>query len=75
MPTNGLYAGGVIARRNNLTRVRFEDDWWHEILTRSVQDQLSLPYVLWKHNVKPGIIPGRVYGTDFHTHHWTGPDR
>ncbi len=73
---HGLYAGGVIARhRERLALGRFEDEWWHEIITRSVQDQISLPYVLWKHDVKPGIIPGSVYGTDFHTHHWTGPDR
>lgn len=70
-----LYAGGVIARRSTLARTRFEDEWWQEITTRSVQDQISLPYVLWKYGVKPGIIPGSVYGTAFHTHHWTGPNR
>jgi SAM-dependent methyltransferase/glycosyltransferase involved in cell wall biosynthesis len=74
---HGLYAGGVIARRNTPTHVQaiVAEEWWREIITRSVQDQISLPYVLWKCDVKPGIIPGSVYGTEFHTHHWTGPDR
>jgi O-antigen biosynthesis protein len=70
---HGLFAGGVLARRNTLARMRFEDEWWHEITTRSVQDQISLPYVLWKCDVKPGIIPGNVYRTEFHR--WTGPTR
>ena len=66
---SGLWAGGVIARKHNPKRVKFEADWWAENEKWSYQDQLSLPYVLWKHDVKPGVIPGSVYKTAFHT--WT----
>jgi O-antigen biosynthesis protein len=65
----GLWAGGVIARRHHAQRVNFEKEWWAENVEWSYQDQLSLPYVLWKNNIKPGVIPGSVYGTKFHT--WT----
>lgn len=65
----GLWAGGVIARRHSAKRVSFEQDWWAENVEWSYQDQLSLPYVLWKNNIHPGVIPGSVYKTTFHT--WT----
>lgn len=48
---NGLMATGLIARdmRNpNLRKIN--DDWWRENVRWSYQDQLSLPYVLWKNN-------------------------
>ena len=66
---SGLWAGGVIVRRHTERRVNFENDWWTENEKWSYQDQLSLPYVLWKHDVTPGVIPGSVYKTAFHT--WT----
>jgi glycosyltransferase involved in cell wall biosynthesis len=64
---SGLWAGGVIARQHGPKYVNFENDWWAECKKWSYQDQLSLPYVLWKHNVHPGVIPGSVYKTAFHT--------
>lgn len=69
---HGLYAGGVIVRRFGKTK-KLDEAWWAENKTRSIQDQLSLPYVLWKLDVTPGVIPGSIYGTDFHKHTWTGP--
>lgn len=74
LPANvGLWAGGVIVRKRGPKYVNFENDWWEEINKWSYQDQLSLPYVLWKNNVHPGVIPGSVYKTTFHT--WTStPD-
>jgi glycosyltransferase involved in cell wall biosynthesis len=68
-----LYAGGVVVRRIGKTEP-LDEMWWGENKTRSIQDQLSLPYVLWKLGVTPGVIPGSVYGTDFHTRVWTGPE-
>ena len=47
---NGLMAATVSARdlrRRDLDEV-FED-WWEENLAWTYQDQISLPYVLWKH--------------------------
>jgi hypothetical protein len=52
MPTNwGLWASGIICRRND-----WGDDlnqlWWAEHQKWSVQDQISLPYVLWKYKLQ-----------------------
>lgn len=47
---NGLMACGLIVRMmKNPTLQTINRDWWHEIVTRSYQDQLSMPFVLWKH--------------------------
>ncbi len=72
MPLGTLYAGGVIARSAPL--LDFGVAWLGE-MSKSLQDQVSLPYALWKHGIVPGVIPGSVYGTDYHLHHWEGPDR
>lgn len=69
---HGLYAGGVIARRYGKMKELLEA--WKTENRRTIQDQLSLPYVLWKCGVTPGVIPGSVYGTDFHKHVWAGPE-
>lgn len=48
---NGLMAGGLIAREmGNLHLRKINYDWWQENLRWSYQDQLSLPYVLWKND-------------------------
>lgn len=67
-----LYAGGVIARSAELTEF---GNLWLDQMSLSLQDQISLPYALWKCSIEPGVIPGSVYGTDFHSHKWEGPDR
>jgi TOD1/MUCI70, glycosyltransferase-like domain len=69
-----LWAGGVIARVScRQSCFSFGASWYFQCRRWSLQDQLSLPYVLWKLGIEPGVIPGSVYGTDFHTHTWTGP--
>ncbi len=53
---NGLYCGGCIVRKHNQKNiVKLMEDWYKEILDTSARDQISLPYVLWKHNMKPDI--------------------
>lgn len=42
----GLIHSGLLVRRNNARVRAFDDAWWAEIIRWSVQDQLSLPYVL-----------------------------
>lgn len=50
---NGLYAGGVLVRDPNDDKLnKCMEDWWEEIQTRSLRDQQSLPYVLWKNDYK-----------------------
>lgn len=69
---HGLWAGGVVVRRCDRTTA-FDEEWWHENKTRTIQDQISLPYVLWKHGITPGTIPGNVYGSPMHSRVWAGP--
>ena len=53
----GLLANGTVARdmRSDVVR-RIDEAWWEEILRWSVQDQLSLPYVLWKSGLEVGVV-------------------
>ncbi len=46
---NGLYYTNWIFRRHT-TRIQwFSDLWWNQLVEFSHRDQISLPYVLWKH--------------------------
>jgi hypothetical protein len=45
-----LYECNFIIRRNNERVNRIMDAWWSEICRWQWRDQVSLPYVLWKHN-------------------------
>lgn len=48
---NGLMATGLIVRDMRKEKVRkINEDWWRENVRWTYQDQLSLPYVLWKNN-------------------------
>lgn len=42
----GLYASGFYIRRNNEQVRKLMNDWWWECITRTHQDQISLPVVL-----------------------------
>jgi hypothetical protein len=55
----GLWASGGIARRHTEQMTKFGDAWLAEIERWTIQDQVSLPYVLWRE----GIVPGE-FGID-----------
>lgn len=60
----GLWATGCIVR-NVTDQVRhFGNRWMIEMLRWTWQDQLSEPYVLWAHNLRPA---------DFHGNLWDNP--
>lgn len=46
----GLYETGILMRRNNIHVINFNEMWWDEINNNSIRDQISFPYVLWKHD-------------------------
>lgn len=50
---DNLYECGIFILKNNEKNIKIMNDWWEENVTYSYQDQLSLPYVLWKNNAKP----------------------
>ncbi len=70
-----LVAGGVIGRDHTEENARFEKAWFDECVNWSVQDQLSLPFVLWREGRTPGVIPGNIYDCGFLGRVWSGPDR
>lgn len=58
---NGLYCGNFIVREHNRQGIAaIMEDWYAELLKHSLRDQLSLPYVLWKHKIKPDVCWGYV---------------
>ena len=52
----GLYALGAFFRKNVKDINLLFDDWWYHNLKYSYQDQISYPYICWKHNRKPDYI-------------------
>ncbi len=57
-PHNGLYFAGILFREHANNKVEsIMDDWWFWVDNKSRRDQLSLPYVLWKHEFNPGELP------------------
>ena len=61
-----LFWCGFFCRKNNDSINKIFDDWWFENVTKSFQDQISYPYVLWKNNKTPDhIIYQRMYNNQF----------
>jgi len=53
---HGLVAGSVLIRDNSEEIKRFNEFWWLQIMGGSQRDQLSLPYSLYKMEIKPDIM-------------------
>lgn len=52
----GLYAMGFFCRKIEPIINKLFDEWFTEINTYTVRDQVSFPYLLWKNKVEPAII-------------------
>jgi hypothetical protein len=64
----GLYECGVSARDLTNPKVKQLGELWHEQnLTWSYQDQVSLPYCLWKTGFEPDVLP-----QSFRNYNWVG---
>jgi hypothetical protein len=59
-PNRGLMEAGFLLRRNNERMQALNEAWWTEITTGSVRDQISLPFLLWKHKVNFALLPGTI---------------
>lgn len=70
-----LLCGGVIAREHTRSVEQLEGAWYNECERWTSQDQLSLPYVLAKHGITPGLIPGDIYSNPYLYHLWSGTKR
>ncbi len=60
----GLYAGGVIARKNTKQNLNLGNEWFTQNCMWNTQDQISLPFVLFKLGITP---------TFFEEDIWEGP--
>jgi hypothetical protein len=52
----GLWAAGGIARRHTDRMTAFGDAWLDQMQRWTIQDQLSLPYLLWREGIEPGTF-------------------
>jgi len=46
---NGLYYTGFMVRKHTKELKKLMNSWWGEVRKFSHRDQVSLPYVIWKH--------------------------
>lgn len=71
MPRNwGLFACGVIGWRFTDEAKRFGGLWLREQHDWSIQDQVSLPYLLWREAKHYGIWPAHQYENPFFRIRW-----
>lgn len=64
---NGLAAASVLFRRHTEPEVQvLLENWWEEFTNGANRDQLSLPYVMWRHNYKYELVDeGPRLGSDY----------
>lgn len=61
-----LVANTVIIRKHmNSDVAQFNEKWWLEIQNESIRDQLSFPYLAWKHKLEYEIIDGNIRKNKF----------
>jgi hypothetical protein len=65
---NVLYAGGVFAYRDSKPMRAALTDWWLNQSKYHLNDQLSLPYVLWKHRLRVSTVPGNIFENPYFIH-------
>ncbi len=67
-PSNhGLFATGILVRKNTNEINEFNNLWWNEVKTGSKRDQLSQVYCSWKLGVSINVIPGDIYNSRYFT--------
>ena len=73
--TEGLYACGIIARNHTSQNVFLGNEWLLQNIIWNTQDQISLPYVLYKLNITANLYPGNLYKGKInfigHSTNWT----
>lgn len=54
---NGLYECTMIFRRHSEAMKKFSEAWWEEVKAFTCRDQISFPYMAWKHRVVVSTFP------------------
>lgn len=67
---NKLYSGGLLVCRNNERTRKMLRDWFYECARWSIQDQLSLPYVLSKSACSVNVIDMQIYDNEYVDYYW-----
>lgn len=62
---NGLMACTTILRKNSKNNRVMGNLWYDEMSDDLIQDQLSLPYVVWKNNLKINIDNINLYNNEY----------
>lgn len=62
---NGLMETGCFIRIINPETNKIMEDWWHENIKYSYQDQISLPYILWKNKFIAGQINRNIHDNEY----------
>lgn len=62
---NGLYCTGLLVRKSTSAMDAFNSEWMKENLAWSYQDQVSFPYLLWKHAIVPDVLPVALYSNPY----------
>lgn len=65
----GLWAAGVVGWRFTDEAKDFGTQWLEEQYRWTIQDQVSLPYLLWKNQRTPGVWQGHEFRNPYLTHH------
>lgn len=72
MPSNyGLPQSNIIIRKHHdETCIKLMEAWWYEVKNKSLRDQLSFTYALWKNKtIKVEYIDSKIYESKwFHLH-------
>lgn len=63
----GLYACGIMVRKNTKAVVNFMKLWFDEVKKNSYRDQISFPYILWKAPIDFNVVPFR---RTYYTFRW-----
>jgi glycosyltransferase involved in cell wall biosynthesis len=66
----GLYACGVMVRRPTDQVKQTMQDWWHEILKYTYQDQVSFPIVCQDNGLKPDTFAENQYKNKYFSVLW-----
>lgn len=70
-PDTDLFCGGLFIRRNAPKVNAAFEDWFLQNVKWSIQDQISLPYILWKHGLTVKIIDSQYMRSGPH-HQYIG---
>lgn len=62
---NGLIETGCFSRFINDETNKIMEDWWHENIKYTYQDQVSLPYVLWKNKFSAYYIKKNIHNNEY----------